>query len=40
MFGITEAMARVLANERKADACSKDMRQWCDLEYRTVIRHG
>ncbi len=40
MFGLTEAIATVFANERKADSCPKDLRQWCDLEYRQVVRHG
>ncbi len=40
MFGPTEAIAMVLANERKADPCTKDLRQWCNVEYRTVVRHG
>ncbi len=40
MFGANEAIAMVLANERRVDRCTKDMRQWCNLEYRTVVRHG
>ena len=40
MLMATEAAAIVWANERKVDACAKGMQQWCNLEFRPVIRHG
>lgn len=41
MLGANEEIARALMRERvRAADCKGERREWCRLEYRTVVRHG
>ncbi len=41
MFGNYDELAKVLMKERARTACCRGpLREWCNLECRTVVRHG